>query len=113
MNSLLQFLFYIPELRKYFVEGKEYGYFDEEDKSVCYVLSEKMYSMKNGKSKFIRPEKFKKVMGSKNILFSEKKAADAKDLFFHIIDCLLTELNSDNTINLDEDEPENDISELD
>ena len=52
-------------------------------------------------------------MGDKNILFSEKKAADAKDLFFHIIDCLLTELNSDNTTNLDEHEPEKDISKLD
>ena len=113
MNSLLQCLFYIPELREYFVKEKESGNFDEEDKSVCYALSEEMYSMKNGKSKFIRPEKFKKVMGSKNILFSEKKAADAKDLFFHIIDCLLTEINSDNTTNLDEDEPEKDISELD
>ena len=81
MNSLLQFLFYIPELGKYFVEGKESGYFDEEDKSVCYTLSEEMYSMKNGKSKFIRPEKFKKVTGDKNILFSEKKPLMQKIYF--------------------------------
>ena len=49
MNSLLQCLFYIPELREYFVEGKESGNFDEEDKSVCYALSEEMYSIKNVK----------------------------------------------------------------
>ena len=63
------------------MEGKESGYFDEEDKSVCYALSEEMYSMKNGKSKFIRPEKFKKVMGTKIFYFKKKRQLMQKIYF--------------------------------
>ena len=94
MNSILQCLFYIPELRNYFIEEKEN--FDEDEQKVCKAFSDVMYKLKNYK-KAIKADKFKKAMGEKNNLFEGKKAGDAKDLFFNIIDSLLVELNDEIT----------------
>ena len=102
MNSLLQCLFYIPELRQFFIKEK----FTEKQEA-CQALSEVMKSLQSKNSKEIRPEKFKEIMGKKNKLFYGIKAADAKDLFFNVIDILLLELTHDN----DEDDNENDDNE--
>ena len=90
MNSLLQCLFYIPELRQFFINEQ----FTEKQEA-CQALSEVMKSLNNKKSKKIKPEKFKEIMGKKNKLFSGIKAGDAKDLLFNVIDILLLELTQD------------------
>ena len=90
MNSLLQCLFYIKELREYFIENKDK--FNQEQQPICKAFADVMYGLKNDKNEYFIPEKFKKLIGSKNKLFDEWKAADVKDLFFNIIDLLLTEL---------------------
>ena len=50
-------------------------------------------------------------MGKQNSLFSGKKAGDVKDLFFNLIDCLLTELKSNNSTILDVEKPEEEDEE--
>ena len=95
MNSLLQCLFYIKELREFFIKKKKF--FKKEHKSVCLALSEVMYGLNYGKKEFFEATNFKKIMGNKNDLFCGKKAGDAKDLFFNLINALLTELIPDDS----------------
>ena len=82
MNSLLQCLFYIQELRVYFLNKKNEF---REDQPVCKALSEVMYGLKYDYKEYFEPKQFKKAMGNKNSLFSRFKAGDAKDLFFNLI----------------------------
>ena len=90
MNSILQCFFHIKKLREYLIsERNTFG----TDKPVCKALAEIMDKLKNGKEKSFRPEKFKKIMGEKNNLFSGRKPGDVKDLFINLIDVLLSELN--------------------
>ena len=91
MNSLLQCLYYIPELREYFI--KEDNFNDKQP--VCKALSEVMYKLKYSENDNIEAKMFKKIMGEKNGLFAGKKAGDAKDLFFNLIDSLLSELTKE------------------
>ena len=90
MNSLLQCFFYIPELRNYFIN--EMDNFNENKQPVCQALSEVMIGLYYDNKNYFEPVKFQKIMGSKNSLFSDFRAADTKDLFFNIIDSLLNEL---------------------
>ena len=96
MNSILQCLFYITELRNYFINNRKEFY----NKPVCNALSEVMYGLKNETKEYYEPIAFKREMGNKNSLFSGFKAGDAKDLFFNLIDSILNELSKEN-----EDEP--------
>ena len=94
MNSLLQCFFYINKLREYFISN--IGIFNE-DKPLCKELSNVLYELKYGNEDYIKPEKFKKLIGKNNPLFSGCKACDAKDLYFNLIDNLLTELNDNDS----------------
>ena len=89
MNSLLQCLYYIKELREYFIEKRNTF---TNQQPVCKALAEVMYGLKNEKKDYFEATEFKKIMGSKNSLFKGFKAGDAKDLFINLIDSLLTEL---------------------
>ena len=88
MNSLLQCLFYIRELRNFFI--KYIKYFN--DKPVCRAFAKVMYGLKNTREKYFEASDLKKIMGKKNGLFRGIKAGDAKDLFFNLIDSFLEEL---------------------
>ena len=103
MNSILQCLYYIKKFRDYFINEKDN--FKKELQPVCLALSEVMYGLKNENRNYFEAKNFKKIMGNKNDLFSGEKAGDAKDLFFNLIDALLTELNANNDISLNEKEP--------
>ena len=93
MNSLLQCLYYVKDFREYFIEHKTE--FDD-DKPTCKAFAEVMYGLKNDVKDCFVPNEFKKLMGSKNSLFLGCKAGDVKDLFFNLIDALLTELTIEN-----------------
>ena len=96
MNSLLQCLFYIKELREYFIKTKDI--FDEEEQPICKAFADVMYGLKNDENdeqEYCAPIIFKKLIRSKNILFDEWKAGDVKDLFFNLIDLLLNELSKE------------------
>ena len=89
MNSLLQCLFHIKDLRNYFIENKELF---TDKQPVCKAFAEVMYGLKNDENDYYEPKSFKKIMGNVLGLFKGIKAGDAKDLFFHLIDSFLTEL---------------------
>ena len=88
MNSLLQCLFYIPELRNYLIKEKDKF---RNDQPICKALSEVMYGLKYENKEYFEPILFKKEMGNKNSLFSGVRAGDAKDLYFNLIDGIISE----------------------
>ena len=59
MNSLLQCLFYIKELRNHFINNK-YKFTD--DQPVCKAFAEVMNGLKNCDKKSFEPKQFKKLM---------------------------------------------------
>ena len=91
MNSIVQCLFYINKLRDYFISNE--NDFNDNKQPISKALSELMNELKYGNNKNVKPNKLKEIIAKKNPLFSENKAADAKDLFFNLIDGLLNELN--------------------
>ena len=97
MNSLLQCLYYIKELREYFIENK--NKFSEDKQPICKAFAEVMDKLKNDENDTVNPKEFKKLMGKSNKLFDGYKAADVKDLFFNLIHAFLTELNNDDSDN--------------
>ena len=88
MNSLLQCLFYIQELRDYFIKEKNNF---KENQPICRALSEVMYGLKYENKEYFEPILFKKEMGTKNSLFSGVRAGDVKDLYFNLIDGIISE----------------------
>ena len=92
MNSLLQCLFYIKELREYFIEKIDTF---NEDQKMCQAFAKVMYGLKNDEEENIEPKEFKNLIGEANSLFLGRKAADVKDLLFNLIDSFLTELNQE------------------
>ena len=105
MNSILQCLFYIPELRNYFIEN--YYNFSQEQ-PVCKAFSKVMHGLKYAKQNYFEASEFKRIMGMKNSLFKGIKAGDAKDLFFNLIDSLLDELKTENNDEITETSNAND-----
>ena len=101
MNSLLQCLYYIPELRNYFIDNKNTFY----NKPVCKAFAEVMYGLKYDKKEYYEPIEFKRIIGSENDLFSGVNAGDAKDLYFSLIHNLLNQL----TIEEDNNESDQNI----
>ena len=91
MNSIVQCLFYINKLRDYFISNE--NDFNDNKQPISKALSELMNELEHGNNKNVKPNKLKEIIAKKNPLFSENKAADAKDLFFNLIDGLLNELN--------------------
>ena len=92
MNSLLQCLFYIKELRDYFIENKDKF---KDEQLVCKAFSDVIHGLKEDEKDYFVPREFKKLIGNKNNLFGGVKAGDVKDLFFNLIDSFLTELNKE------------------
>ena len=88
MNSLLQCLYYIPEFREYFIKEKNNF---KNNQPICKALSEVMFGLKYENKEYFEPILFKKEMGNKNSLFSGVKAGDAKDLYFNLIDGIISE----------------------
>ena len=93
MNSLLQCLYNIKELREYFIENKNSF---TEKQLICKAFAEVMDKLKNDENETIKPKALKELLGKSNNLFDHYKAADVKDLFFTLIDSFLTEFNTDN-----------------
>ena len=60
-------------------------------------MSNVLYELKYGNEDYIKPEKFKKLIGKNNSLLPGGKACDAKDLYFNLIDNLLSELNDNDS----------------
>ena len=92
MNSLLQCLFYIKDLRNYFIENKDNF---TENRPVCKALSEILYKLKYGNEECFDVNGFKQIIGEKNKLFSGINGGDAKDLYFNLIDSILNELSAE------------------
>ena len=90
MDSLLQCLFNVPELREYFINGE----FDKNTQPICFYFSKVMKELFYSNKKNVVPKKLKKLLGEKNPLFQEHKAADAADLIRNLIDSFITELSS-------------------
>ena len=95
MNSLLQCLFYIKELRDYFIQNK--NKFTNEQ-PICKAFGEVMNELENSYDDYVEPKQFKTVMGNINNLFKGCKAVDVKDLFINLINSFLKELNLKNNI---------------
>ena len=104
MNSLLQCLYFIPELREYFIKNKETF---NNDKPICKALAEVMYGLKYEKNEYFIPKNFREEIRKINPLFLEDKACDVKDLFINLIDVLLEELKNNNNSSSSEEENEN------
>ena len=96
MNSLLQCLFNIEELREYFLNELKEGKINKKQQPISYRFAKTMKSLLYSKKKFIIPKKFKEVIGKQNSLFKEDNAADATDLFRILIDSFISELKTDN-----------------
>ena len=105
MNSLLQCLYYIKELREYFIYKKEEF---TNEQPICKEFANVMYGLENEEKDFYEPIEFKKLLGKKNNLFKGYKPADVKDLFFTLIDGLLSELNQEN-----DDDKNNSLENID
>ena len=110
MNSLLQCLFNITELREAFIYGFKNKKFDKKKQPINYNFAKVMYELLYSDGKYIVPTYFKKAISQINRLFINNKAADATDLFRNLIDSFLTELaltetEQEEEINVDEDEP--------
>ena len=93
MNSLLQCLFHIKELREYFINNQNKF---TDDRPVCKAFAEVMNELKNSDNDYVEPKRFKKLIGKDNKLFLGCKAGDVKNLFINLIDTFLTELNKEN-----------------
>ena len=97
MNSLLQCLYYISELREYFIKRKK---FFTSQQPLCKALAEVIYGLKYDKKDYFEATEFKKEMGEINGLFKGIRPGDSKDLYINIISSLLRELSvskEDNT----------------
>ena len=94
MNSLLQCLFHIKEVRNFFIENQ---YQFKIDHPICKAFAEVMYGLQNCNNYFFEPKQFKNIMGKKSYLFLGCKGGDVKDLFINLIDSFLTELNEENS----------------
>ena len=103
MNSILQCLFYVRELRSYFIKNKN----TFNNKPVSKALAEVMYGLLYDPKEYYEPIAFKKEMGNKNGLFSGFKAGDAKDLFFNLIDSIINELSTENDAQSSQNNTEN------
>ena len=109
MDSLLQCLFNVPELREYFINGE----FNKNTQPICYYFSKVMKELFYSNQKNVEPKKLKKLLGEKNPLFQGRKAADAADLIRSLIDSFITELSSsDDDTNEEELEEKQDKKQI-
>ncbi len=112
MNSLIQCLFNIEELREYFIKQLNQGKFNKKKQPICYRFAKIMRNLLYSKKAYITPIKFKKEIAKKNPLFGKNKAADATDLFRTLIDSFIFELNTENEEEESEDDDLNDKNKI-
>ena len=110
MNSLLQCLFNIEELRDYFIKELKEGKINKKQHPISYRFAKVMKDLMYSNKEYINPIKFKEIMGKNNPLFEKNKAADATDLLRFLIDSFISELKVDN---IEEEEEEEGKSKLD
>ena len=92
-NSLLQCLFYVKDLREYFI------YYQNKftnEQPVCKAFAEIMNGLKNSNNNYFEVKEFKKMMEEQNNIFYSLKQKDMKELLIHLIDSLINELNPKN-----------------
>ena len=100
MNSLIKCLYYIPELRDFFIKNK--GKFKNNQK-VCKIFANIMYNLKYNTSHHFNAKELEEIIDNKNNELISGRANDSKCLFSSLIDSFLFELNSD-TNNYDYDD---------
>ena len=66
MNSLLQCLFYIKELRENFIKNQNEF---TDDQPICKAFAEVMNELKNSDNDYVEPKRFKKLIGKDKNLF--------------------------------------------
>ena len=99
MNSLLNCLYYIKELRDYLIENK--NYFTKEQR-VCKIISSIMYKLKYNASEYIKPEELQAIIGDKNNYIIGGIAGDSNCIFSSIIYLFLSELSRNNFREIDD-----------
>ena len=92
MDSLLQCLFNIPDLRNYFIKELKSQKFDKKLTPICYYFAKVMKNLLYSTEKNIVPNKLKRHISKKNNLFKNNKAADATDLYRNLIDSFINEI---------------------
>ena len=88
INSLLQCLYYIPELREYFIKNKNNFTIE---KPICKAFAEVMYDLKSENKDYSEAKEFLKIMINKKIF----KNGDPKDFYFDLINSILVELGEE------------------
>ena len=103
MNSLIKCLYYIPELREFFIKNNSNF---KENQRVCKIFAKIMYNLKFNTSKHFNAEELEEMIDNKNNELISGRANDSKCLFSSLIDSFLFELN--NNKNDDYEDNDND-----
>ena len=93
MNSTIQCLSNIKSLTKDLLKKYQSNQFNSIEHPLALAYSNLLFILKTSKDKYIDPTLFKSTIGELNPLFKGMHPADAKDLFFFIIEKLHQELN--------------------
>ena len=89
MNSILQCLYHVKQLRTSFINP---NIFSQKTQKICYNFSKIMYGLTYTSQSYYSPKDFKKIFAEKNILFSGTKGGDVKDLLQLFISSILEEI---------------------
>ena len=92
MNSLLQCLYYIPEMREYFINEK-FNYTQE----LSIALKDVFIGLKNSNKRAYSPDLIRKAINKLDNLFMKGKQADAADLLNNIFSKLIEELGKEDS----------------
>ena len=92
MNSLLQCLYYIPELREYFIN--EHFKYNQE---LSLALQDVFNGLKNSNGRAYSPNLIRKEIKKLDNLFMTGKQADAADLLNNIFSKLIEELGKEDS----------------
>ena len=91
MNSLLQCLYYIPELREYFINEKFYN------QELSLALQDVFDGLQNSNGRAYSPNLIRKEIKKLDNLFMTGKQADAADLLNNIFSKLIEELGKEDS----------------
>lgn len=89
-------LFYIKEIRNYFIDNQHKF---TNDQPICKAFSEVMNGLKNCKEQSFDSKQFIKSTEIENKLFYGCKKDDTKNILSNLIESLLSELNEENESN--------------
>ena len=89
MNSILQCLYHIKQLRTSFIKPEN---FDKETQKVCYNFSKVINGLTYSEKSYYSPKDFKETFAKINPLFSGVKGGDVKDLLHLIISSVIEEI---------------------